>query len=113
VEEVLQIIRNRLSTDPSFPELTFTSWRHKGIAGHLFKNCILRVWEWILSARKGIAMGNSLSLVVRNIFMVHFEEIALGTANHKPGKWLTYVDTVVIWPHGPARLQVSSHSEQR
>jgi hypothetical protein len=25
VEEVLQIIRNRLSTDPSFPELTFTS----------------------------------------------------------------------------------------
>jgi hypothetical protein len=31
-----------------------------------------------------MAMGNSLSLVVSNIFMEHFEEMALDTADYKP-----------------------------
>jgi hypothetical protein len=35
-----------------------------------------------------MAMGNSLSPVVSNIFMEHFEEIALDTADYKPAKWL-------------------------
>jgi hypothetical protein len=51
-------------------------------------------------------MGNSLSPVVSNIFMEHFEDIALDTAEYKPAKWLRYVDdTFVVWSHGPARLQ--------
>jgi hypothetical protein len=38
--------------------------------------------------------------------MDHFEEMALDTADHKPAKWLRYVDnTFVVWLHGPARLQ--------
>jgi hypothetical protein len=36
----------------------------------------------------GKQMGNSLSPVVSNIFMEHFDEIALDTADHKPTKWL-------------------------
>jgi hypothetical protein len=36
--------------------------------------------------KEGIAMGNSLYLVVSNIFMEHFEDIALGTADYKPAK---------------------------
>jgi hypothetical protein len=36
----------------------------------------------------GKAVGSSLYLVVCNIFMEHFEEIALNTADHKPNKWL-------------------------
>jgi hypothetical protein len=52
-----------------------------------------------------MTMGNSLSPVVSNIFMGHFEEIALDTANHKPAKWLRYVyDTFVVRPQGPAGL---------
>jgi hypothetical protein len=42
--------------------------------------------------KEGMAMGNSLSLVVSNIFKEHSEEIALDTADHKPTKWLRYVD---------------------
>jgi hypothetical protein len=57
-----------------------------------------------------MAMGNSLSVVVSNIFAEHIEEIALDTANYKPAKWLRYVDdTFVVWPHGPARLQQFLH----
>jgi hypothetical protein len=35
-----------------------------------------------------MAMGNTLSPVVSIIFMEHFEEIALDTADYKPAKWL-------------------------
>lgn len=48
-------------------------------------------------------MGNSLSLVVSNIFMEHFEEVALDTADHKHTKWLRYINsTFVMCPQGPA-----------
>jgi hypothetical protein len=60
--------------------------------------------------QKGIAMGNSLSPVVSNIFMEHSAKIVLDTADHKPAKWLRYVDnTSVILPHGPERLQQFLH----
>jgi hypothetical protein len=59
---------------------------------------------------EGVAMGSSLSPVVSNVFMEHFEEIALDTADHKPAKRLRYVnDTFVVWPHGPASLQQFLH----
>jgi hypothetical protein len=53
---------------------------------------------------------NSQSPVISNIFMEHFEEIALDTADHRTAKWLRYVDdTFVVWPHGLARLQQFLH----
>jgi hypothetical protein len=39
-------------------------------------------------------MENSPSPVVRNIFMKHSEEIALDSADHKPAKWIRYVDDI-------------------
>jgi hypothetical protein len=42
--------------------------------------------------KEGMAMGNSLSPVVSNIFMEHFEEIILDTTDHKPTK---YLDTLM------------------
>jgi hypothetical protein len=57
-----------------------------------------------------MAMGNPVFLVVSNIYMEHFEDIALDTANHKPAKWLRYIDDIfMVWPHGPARLQQFLH----
>jgi hypothetical protein len=45
-----------------------------------------------------------------NIFMEHSEETAVDTADHKPAKWLIYVNnTFVVWPHGPAGLQQFIH----
>jgi hypothetical protein len=42
VEEVLQVIRNRLNMDPSFPEHSSVQVED-GITGHLFNNYILPV----------------------------------------------------------------------
>jgi hypothetical protein len=68
--------------------------------------------ECPLFAERGMATGNSLSLVVSNILVImeHFEEIALDSADHKPAKWLkNFGDTFVVSSHGPARLQEFPH----
>jgi hypothetical protein len=54
----------------------------------------------------GTAMGSSLSTIVSNIFIEHFEKLPLDSAQHKPSLWLQYVDdTFVVWSHGPSWLQ--------
>ncbi|XP_023722356.1 uncharacterized protein LOC111872551 [Cryptotermes secundus] len=56
--------------------------------------------------KDGMDMGNSLSPIVSNIFMKHFEKLALDSAPYKPSLWLRYVDdTFVVWSHSPERLQ--------
>jgi hypothetical protein len=56
--------------------------------------------------KDGMARGSSLSPIVSDIFMEHFEKLSLDSAQHKPSLWLRYVDdTFVVWPHGPERLQ--------
>jgi hypothetical protein len=43
---------------------------------------------------------------IANILKEDFEERALAQAIHKPPCWFHYVDaTLVIWPHGPQKLQ--------
>jgi hypothetical protein len=86
VEEVLQVIRNRLNTDPSFPE-------HSPLQAEdvmdLLDICLTTMYfqydDKFCQQKEDMAMGNSLSLVVSNIFMEHSEEIALDTADHRPG----------------------------
>jgi hypothetical protein len=53
------------------------------------------------------------SPMVSNIFIEHFVEIALDTADHKPAKWLRYVEDTMVWPHGQARLQKCLHHLNR
>ena len=50
-------------------------------------------------------MGSSLSPVIANIFMEHFETLALNNFHQKPKCWFRFVDdTFVIWPHGQVAL---------
>jgi hypothetical protein len=43
-----------------------------------------------------MAMGNSLSPIVSNIFMEHFEKLALDSAPYKPSLLLRYGDGQVF-----------------
>jgi hypothetical protein len=50
--------------------------------------------------------GSSLSPIISNIYVEHFEKLALDSAQRKPSLWLRYVDdTFGVCPHGPERLQ--------
>ncbi|KAJ8913061.1 hypothetical protein NQ315_006562 [Exocentrus adspersus] len=53
----------------------------------------------------GMAMGSSLSPIMSNIFMEHFEETYVKSYINKPKIWWRYVDDVFsIWPHGQDNL---------
>lgn len=55
-------------------------------------------------------MSSSLSSVMANIYMEHFEEMALGTTPLKLIIWLRYiVDTLILWPHQEAIQILSGH----
>ena len=56
--------------------------------------------------KEGAAIGNPLSPVVANIYMEHFEALAIESARLKPATWLCNVDdTFVVWNEGRDKLQ--------
>jgi hypothetical protein len=70
------------------------------------KTTYFQVDDRFFQQRDGMAKENSLSPVVCNIYMEHFEILDLDSLSYKPSLWLRYVDVMfVIWPHGPNRLQ--------
>lgn len=51
----------------------------------------------IYEQTKGTTMGSSLSLIVENIFMEHFEARALNSWHHKPKCWFIFVDDIFLF----------------
>jgi hypothetical protein len=52
------------------------------------KTTYFQVDNKFFQQKDGMAMGNSLSPIVCNIYMEHFEELALDAAPYKPSLWL-------------------------
>jgi hypothetical protein len=100
VEEVLQVIRNRLNADTSFPGRSPLQVED---VMELMDICLTTTYsqseDQFYHQKECIAMGNSLSPVVSKIFMEHFEEIALDTEDYKPTKWFRYVDDTSWFGH--------------
>jgi hypothetical protein len=66
----------------------------------------LQVEDMFFRQRIQMAMARSLSQIVSNIYVEHFEKLALESAQHKLLLWLCYFeDTFVVWSQGPERLQ--------
>jgi hypothetical protein len=69
-----------------------------------------QVQDVFCQQKDGMAMGSSLRMVVSNIFMEHFEKLAVNMMEHRLSLWFRYVfDTFVLWPHGPEELQDILH----
>ncbi|PNF18952.1 hypothetical protein B7P43_G14912, partial [Cryptotermes secundus] len=107
VDEVLQIVENKLHNDVTLME---GSVLQVEAIMELLEACLrtnyFQVDDKFFQQKDGMAMGNSLSPIVSNIFMEHFEKLALDSALYKTSLWLRYMDdTFVVWPHSPERLQ--------
>jgi hypothetical protein len=55
-----------------------------------------QVEDKFFQQKDGMAIGSSLSLIVRNIFMEYFEELAIDSALQKPSLYPRYVDDIFV-----------------
>jgi hypothetical protein len=106
-DEALEVIRDKLNNDDTLAERS--ALQVEAIM-ELLEVCLRTMYfqagDKFFQQKDGMATGTSLSPVVSNIFMEHFEKLALDSAQHKPSLWLRYVDdTFVVWPHRPSQLQ--------
>lgn len=107
VVESLEVIRGRLSGDPSVVE---RSKLQVCELIRLVEFCLTRcyfVFEGdVYIQNDGIAMGSSLSVVVANIYMFHFEEMALQEGMSRglqvPDVWMRYIDDILARFKGDA-----------
>jgi hypothetical protein len=106
-DEAPQVIRNKLHKDVTLAEESALQFEDiMELLGGLPENHIFSGGRKVLPTENDMAMGNSLSPIVSNIFMGYFEKLGLDLAQHKPSLWLRYVDdTFGVWPHGPSQLQ--------
>jgi hypothetical protein len=93
VDKALQVIRNKLHNDNTLAERPVL--QVEAILELLevcLKTIYFQVNDKFFQQKDGMAMGSSLSPIVSNIFMEHFEKLALDSAQYRPSLWLRYVD---------------------
>jgi hypothetical protein len=97
VDEALQVIRNKLHNNDTLAERSVLQVE---AIMKLLEVCLrttyLQVDDKFYQEKDGMAVGGSLSLIVSNIYMGHFEQLSLDSTQHKPSLWLRYVDDTCV-----------------
>ena len=101
VDEALVIIREKLENDEDLEERSAIPVNSlMELVTFCLKTAYFQLENQTYQQVDGVAMGSALSPIVSNIYMEHFEELALNTAQLKPDLWLRYVDdTFILWSH--------------
>ena len=106
IAEALEVIGRRLEEQEAEERNTTLSVASIKRLLHLCLTSTYFMWNSrFYQQKEGAAMGNPLSPVVANIYMEHFEALAIESARLKPATWLRYVDdTFVVWNEGMDKL---------
>jgi hypothetical protein len=106
VDEALQVISKELRNNDTLAEPSVLQAEAiMKLLEACLKTTYFQVDDKFFQQKDGMAMGSFLSPIVCNIYMEHFEKLALDSAQHKPSLWLRYIDdTFVVWRHGPDQL---------
>jgi hypothetical protein len=97
VDKGLQVIKNKLYNDDTLAELSVLQIE---VIMELLEVCwrttYFQVDDKFFQKKYDMAMGSSLSPIISNIFMEHFEKLAFDSAQQKQSLWLQYVDDT-LW----------------
>jgi hypothetical protein len=105
VNEALWVTKNLVTGDQTLTEYTPLKIIIMELLETCLKSTCFQVEDKFFQQKDGMVVGNSLSSVMSNIHMEHFEKLALDAAECKPTRWFRYADvTFVIWPHRPQKL---------
>ena len=102
VPEAVEVIREMLKRDPKLSErTTLDADTIADLLSLCLKSTYFRYNSCYYEQKEGAAMGSPVSAVVANLYMEHFEQIALNSALHRPRLWKRYVDdTLCILGNG-------------
>ncbi|KAJ8919390.1 hypothetical protein NQ315_016483 [Exocentrus adspersus] len=106
VDKTLSIVRNKLENDNNLKDRTkLNVSAFMELLTLCIKTTYFQLENDFYQQDFGMAMGSSLSPIMSNIFMEHFEETYVKSYINKPKIWWRYVDDVFsIWPHGQDNL---------
>ena len=106
IAEALEVIGRRLEEQEAEDRRTTLSVESVKTLLHLCLTSTYFIWNGrFYEQEEGAAMGNPLSPVVANIYMEHFKELALESAEFKPATWFHYVDdNFVVWNEGRDKM---------
>ena len=100
VDKALTIINERLHDDPTLSNRTELNTNQ---ISELLDLCLTTTYfiydGTYYQQPHGAAMGSPISPVVANLYMEHFEHLALSTAPHPPSLSLRYVDDTYVRIH--------------
>ena len=96
-DETLPVVRDKLAADPLLKERTCIPIDNlMEMLTFCVETTYFGMGSYIYRQEEGMAMGLPLSPVLANIYMEHFEEVALESTSLKPSIWLKYVDDTFI-----------------
>ena len=101
IDEALTVVAQRLQEDDTlFEQTPIPPEDIHALAEVCLKTTYFQYQDSYHEQIEGAAMGSPLSPIIANIYMEHFEKIAVDTSSLQPMFWCRYVDdTFVIWPH--------------
>jgi hypothetical protein len=100
IEEALKVVARRLQDDETLVERAPISAEDIHALAAICLNTTYFQYLTFMSKLRGAAMGSPLSPIIANIYIEHFEKIAVNSTNLYQKIWRRYVDdTFVIWPH--------------
>ena len=114
VDPSINIVKQRLTQDPTLPKRTQMSIPQiVTLLEFCLKNTYFLFQGKYYEQVHGVAMGSPISTLIANLFMEEFEVKALSTTPHPPCLWVRFVDDTLVIHKTEHSTQLLHHINSR